>query len=71
MPGVETKPSGALRSNNQTLEEHLPAIPRTGNRSNYDNVASVQQQPRSISSSAKSSGGQRMSPGRGYEEANV
>ena len=47
---------------------------RNGNRSNYDNVASVQppqQQHRTVSNFIKTSGGQRMSPGRGYEEANV
>jgi len=77
IPGVETKTSGALRSNEQqSHDENLSATARSrnANRSNYDNVVSIQsqqQQHRNVSNLAKTSGGQRMSPGRGYEEANV
>jgi hypothetical protein len=73
IPGVETKPSGALRSNEQTREVQIPTTgqSRNGNRSNYDNVASMQPQHRTVSNLPKASSGQRTSPGRGYEEANV
>jgi hypothetical protein len=76
IPGVETKSSGAIRPYEQTRDEHQSTTPRgrNGNRSNYDNVASMQpsqQQHRTVSNLVKTSGGQRISPGRGYEEANV
>jgi hypothetical protein len=74
IPGIETKSSGALRSNEQTRDEHLSsaAHPRNGNRSDYDNVTSIQaQQHRTGSNVVKTGGGKRTSPGRGYEEANV
>jgi len=62
IPGVETKPSGELRSDEQ--QSLAGSNSRTGNRSNYDNVASVQQH-RTVSNLLKTTGG------RGYEEANV
>ncbi|CAF1052227.1 unnamed protein product [Rotaria sordida] len=69
IPGIETNPSGTLRSNgpDQTITE------RNSSRSNYDNVLSMhaQQQQRPISNNVKPIIGQRMSPRQGYEEANV
>lgn len=74
---METKPTGELRSNQQSLEDPSAATARVrntnSNRSNYDNVASIQpqQQHRTVSNLAKTSGGQRLPPGQRYEEANV
>ncbi|CAF0767411.1 unnamed protein product [Adineta steineri] len=73
VPGVETKPSGELRSNDSPHEQQLSRS-RQGNRSNYDNVSTVQpqqQQHRAVNNLVKTGGGQRPSPSRGYEEANV
>jgi hypothetical protein len=67
--GVETRQSGALRSN-ELNDDEASARARNGNRSDYDNVTSIQPQHRTISNLSKAAGGQRMSPGRGYE-ANV
>lgn len=73
IPGLETNKSGQLRSNDpyqQTIE-----VGRNNDRSNYDNVASVQakqqQQQRAGSNIVNSNVGQRTPPRRGYEEANV
>jgi len=72
VPGVETKPSGELRSQEPQSSAAAAARARNGNRSNYDNVASMQpQQHRAVSGMLKGTGGQSMSPSRGYEEANV
>jgi hypothetical protein len=67
VPGVESKQSGELRSG-PSAEGGTRA--RTGNRSNYDNVTRSQQ-PRFESNQARSNSAQRVSPGRGYDEANV
>ncbi len=63
-----------MRSNEQGNDETSSATARSrdGYRSNYDNVASMQpQQHRTGSNLTKTSGGQRISPGKGYNEANV
>ncbi|UJR31856.1 hypothetical protein I4U23_019331 [Adineta vaga] len=72
IPGVETKQSGDLRSRDAS-HESAASHSRNINRSNYDNVASIQppQQHRTVSNLVKTVGGQRTSPTRGYEEANV
>ncbi|CAF3707388.1 unnamed protein product [Rotaria sp. Silwood1] len=71
IPGVETKPSGGLRSNEQ--DQTITERERHSNRSNYDNVISMhtQQQQRPISNNVKPTVGQRMTPRQGYDEANV
>ena len=69
VPGVETKKTGELRSHEGAQQQALPPIggqSRHANRSNYDNVASGQQR-----NPVRTTSGQRVSPGRGYEEANV
>lgn len=64
VPGVETKPSGELRSTNLTDDSYTRARP-TNNRSNYDNVATNVAAQRMANV-------QRVSPGRTtFEEANV
>lgn len=63
IPGVETKQSGKLRSQNEPLEL---AEDRNGNRSNYDNVASIQPQQRTTSSYPKSTTNKPP-----FQEANV
>jgi hypothetical protein len=70
VPGVETKKSGELRTNDSQNPSSGAARSRNGNRSNYDNVESIQQQ-RNIPQPGRATSGQRISPGRGYEEANV
>ncbi|CAF1328146.1 unnamed protein product [Adineta ricciae] len=69
IPGVETKRTGELRSGDSGQESRS----RNVNRSNYDNVTSMQphEQHRGVSNIVKTAGGQRPSPSRGYEEANV
>ncbi|CAF3306139.1 unnamed protein product [Rotaria sp. Silwood2] len=72
IPGVETHPSGVLRSNEQ--DQTITERERSSNRSNYDNVVSMNaQQPhhRPASNNVKPIMGQHSSPVRGYEEANV
>lgn len=71
IPGVETKQSGELRSSQAALEEDQSARGRNGNRSDYDNVASMQPQHRAVSQMSKAAGGQRLPPNKGYDEANV
>lgn len=71
IPGVETKQSGELRSGQAAQEEEQTARARNGNRSDYDNVASMQPQHRAVSQMSKAAGGQRLPPNKGYEEANV
>ena len=73
VPGVETKKSGELRSNESQNPSAATARSRNGNRSNYDNVEQMQPQ-RNIPQPGRATGGpqqQHVSPGRGYEEANV
>lgn len=72
VPGVETKPSGELRSINPSEENYTRARP-TNNRSNYDNVSTNPTAQRTISpSSGRTADVQRVSPGRTtFEEANV
>ena len=65
IPGVETKQSGALRSNQLINDDEQSARARNGNRSDYDNVATLQQQQRTTSNFSRPTGG------RGYDEANV
>ena len=69
IPGVETRQTGELRSGDSAQESRS----RNVNRSNYDNVTSMQphEQHRGVSNIVKTAGGQRPSPTRGYEEANV
>lgn len=78
IPGVETKTSGEIRSQDESLQDQLTTTARSrnnnnNNRSDYDNVASMQpqQQHRNVSNLVKTSGGHHISTGRGYEEANV
>lgn len=71
IPGVETKQSGALRSSQAQMEEEQTTRSRNGNRSDYDNVVSMQPQHRTVSELSKAAGGQRITPNKGYDEANV
>lgn len=72
VPGVETKPSGELRSTNPS-DENYPRARPTNNRSNYDNVSTNPTTQRTISpTSGRTTNVQRVSPGRtNFEEANV
>jgi hypothetical protein len=76
---VETKQSGALRSNDQmqieTLHEQQRQPPPTArtrsiNRPNYDNDVSPQQQQQRNGFSSMASGGRRVVPGKAFDEAN-
>jgi hypothetical protein len=57
-----------IRSNEINNVSTTTARARTTNRSNYDNVASMQQQRNVSAQSGRTS---RLSPGQGFEEANV
>lgn len=75
IPGLETRQSGGLRSNDSgQLEsgsyqrEIPPQHSRHSNRSTYDNGMSVQQ-PKTVSHSI-APGGRRVAPGKAFDDTN-